>query len=371
MITEVFEGGGTAPGQMVVPLSNMAPRNIGRDLTELGVVYITPQELDPRQVGDAGIKARARYAGILQEYVRTNNTHQIFGAGPAILLGDEAGDIGASVESQAFENDTMATVLAAVTPAAFTVGSVTEPAGTFTGDFDAETALEVYRALAAHFGHEFRLNPDFTVDFGPESVLFPSSLTANEQSRALITRRDAGPDPRHPAFLTHYVSSHRDHREYVDRAIITKDQGSSMAITGSLDRAGATNYYSPNGGLIKRTVIVGQPPGDVQDAASYLAGVLDRYDSQAEETISTDDFEIDEQVQVGDTANVYDPPTFVDNAGPEVPHRGQLVRASAERLLRLDWSLTRGQGVYFRPPLAVVTGADYINLTRWIEWERT
>jgi len=110
MIHEAYQ----QQGSYTIPLVAETPPNTFATCVEFGVIYVTPQWVDPTLFADADIQAMARYAGPVLNTQRTLSGYLIEGAGMVWYLGGAEGDGPSDLEAAVtFSSATPTTVLAA------------------------------------------------------------------------------------------------------------------------------------------------------------------------------------------------------------------------------------------------------------------
>lgn len=357
MITEAL----MSIGSWQVDLSPAAPYSLWRDLELFGHIVILPQYLDPTMVGDAALLSAARYVGPLLKKEINNSQFTLSGGGMAWWLGDADGK-GPILEQEIdlSSGSTLDNALTQVLPPAITKGTIVEPGGSYEGVHQWETSLEAVRTICASMSAEFRVNPDGTIDAGPNVDLF--TIT----NPKVVVTSQPGTDPILFSFATDSMAMMETGEPYVSRAIVvTTDSDNVKTIVGYSDRIPAPTATDIHGNVLARTLQVSASGGPVS-VATYLLSQLSDHAVTAEINISTAFEEMaNGTLQVGDAFYAYEPPAFIDTDN-EIYYRGQVIHPKIIRLLSASWPLRSGMSVFYRTPEASPT---YIDLSRYVQWE--
>ena len=338
-----------AQGSYDVRFSLEAPLSLWTDLARFGHILITPQWVDHRLLDDATMLAASRYTGVILKKQIDENGFQISGAGLTWWLGDEEG-----------KGDLL--------PAAITKGTVTEPPGTtYTGEHQWETPLEAIRTVAASTGTEYRINPDGTIDMGPNNSVY--NIDDADMTVVVVRTGRSGGDSLLRGIDVDSMKAELDSRSYATRGIVTTvDSNNVETLVGSQDRTPAPTETDLFGNLIDRTILA-QTSGTPVEVTLYLTTLMNEHAIVYNMEISTEFYEIQNgSLRIGDAFWAYDPPAFVDTDN-EIWFRGEPINPRKLRLIAASWPLRPGMGVYYRPPIASPVAADFIDVTSYIQWE--
>jgi len=352
-----------APGSYTVPLRVDAPYGLWNTVKTVaeaggGHIVITPQRLEPRLIGDAGMLAAARYAGPVLTKTFSDGGFTIGGAGMVWWLGDdELGDIYETEVSLSGAN--LSTALTALLPDAITSGTVSAGEVSFTGLFHYDIPRDAIASVMAASGAEYRINPDGTMDASLNTNLFSLGTPT-----VVATRFQSGSDPNIVGVPVASLSSVSDSRAYATRALlIDVAEDSSMSMNLARDQGGIVGK-DIHGNTIVQTLVYESAPGGTSTAASFLSSEISEHIQTTETTISTGFWELAGGTwNVGDAFYVYDDPAFVDTDN-ELRFRGDVIHPLKMRLVAASWPLVDGMGVAFRDDAGV-----YTDLTDWVKWE--
>lgn len=349
-------------GSFEVRFSLEAPLSLWNTVVDFGHIVITPQHVDHRLFDDATMLSMARYSGVKLESTLDEEGLKVMGAGMVWWLGDEEGK-GPIIETAAvLSDDTIATSLAAVLPPAITVGTIVEPPATYTGEHQWETSLDAVRTIVASTGCEYRVNPDGTIDAGPNNDVYNIDTPI-----VVVTRTNrSGGDPSYKGVDVTRLKTNLNSRPYASRAIVTTtDSDNVQILVGGQDRAPAPTARDLHGNIIDRAILL-ESSGSPVDVTLYLQTQMNEHTTVSNQEVGTDFFEIQNgDLRIGDAFWCYDPPAFED-LGNEVFFRGEVIFPKRLRLIAASWPLLEGMGVYFRTPDTVPV---YHDLSPYVAWE--
>lgn len=363
------------PGSYTIRLApDKAPTSsILSSIREMGHIVILAQRvLHPAEFADADLLAAARYAGPVLETEWADRTLSIRGAGMPWHLADADG-IGPIIANlTVYSAATLTTVLGqtgsgGILPPAITAGNiVTTDVGTYTGEFgSAELCRTALDTVTTALGIHWRVNPNGKLD--------ACAVTRDDVYRVTPTavriRRGQGTDPTYQVSSPEDMLTRRDGWGWASRSILVETAASGAETVVALANVAANPYYDIHGNALIRNVRVERPTSEDVSYAGYLTNRLTEY-------VAFDELEIGEEThlyhgeaRVGDFIYVYDPPSgFVDTAN-EIHVRGQTIWPKKVRKVEDSWDIVPGMGVYYRPGGAAVTSADWIDLTRYVEWD--
>lgn len=366
MITEHYMD----PGSFHVPLRIDAPYDLLEDVVEFGHIVITPQYFyPPAQISDANLLTAARYAGPVLETEWRDGGLSIRGQGMVWHLGDANGK-GPIIEvEKSFSAASLSAVLqtsTGVLPDAVTQGTITTTGvNNFTGVFQWETPLSAIRTVMTDLDCHFRVNPNGTID---------ASLTTRDEvytwtsPTVVVVRENWGSDPTYLGVPSRRLLTRRDAYEFATKLLMLDEQQDGTYSLVDSDTA-SHSYKDIHGNALIRSAVVSKPATETVSLTNYMANELNLRVVADEQEVDTDQYEITGgNLEVGDAFWIYDPPSgFVDTTN-EVWFRGQPIWPKKTRLLEASWPLAKGMGVYYRPGTAT-TSADWIDLTRFVDWE--
>jgi len=351
-----------APGAYTIPMRIDAPYGLWNTVKTVveaggGHIVITPQWLDPRVIGDAGMLAAARYAGPVLTKTFADGAFTIGGSGMGWWLGDDnKGDV---YESEVtLSSAAMAECLTALLPDAITQGDI-EATSSYTGLFHYDIPRDAVASLMANIRAEYRINPDGTMDAGFNTTVFNIDTPT-----VVVTRFQSGADPNVTGVSVASMRSVEDVRAYATRALlIDVAEDSSTSLNDSFDQSGIVGK-DIHGNTIVKTLVYDSAPGGTSTPQEFLRSEVAEHVQTTESVLSTSMWELSEGTwNVGDAFWVYDDPAFVDT-GNEVRYRGDVIHPLKMRLIAAAWPLIRGMGVAFRDDAGV-----YTDLTDWVKWE--
>lgn len=365
MIVEEF----MQPGQFTIPLREEVDLyRVWERMAEFGHVVVLPQwSPNPRDHSDADLLAAARYTGVLlRTQWKTNDIH-LWGQGLWWHLGDAYGD-GPKIETFVSLTDELLTdAILPLLPLAIAAGDITDTdAGLYTGDHWHESCSEALRTVLKDRNAHARINPDFTLD---ACHVLRDEVYIITSPRVVAVRRGWGSDPIYEGVEAASVETVRDATRWVSTVqVLDEDPDGFTSVSASLLRS--HTYFDGRGNALTRTSYASRPTADLVDPAGWLAGELTDLDVDDRQEVDTDQWELaNGSLNVGDNFYVYDPPSgFVDTAN-QIRFRGEYIWPKKVRCLEAATPLTEGMGVYYRPSKATVTSADWIDITRWVEWE--
>lgn len=359
------------PGQFTIPLKEEVDLfRVWEHIREFGTVVVLPQWCPhPVEHSDASLLLQARYRGVvLRPSWQTGNIH-IWGQGLWWYLGDAFGR-GPMIDTfQSFTAATMSTVITALLPSAVAAGTLTNTdLATYDGDHINETCSSAIRTVLKDLGAHARINPNLTFDACKTTRDEVYRITAPQ---VVAVRQGWGHDPNYRGIEAIRVETVRDASNWVDTAVVVDvDSEGASAVTAT--ETTVHTYYDGRGNALTRTAQVMRPAADLVDPAGYLTNELAELTVADEQTVDTSQWEFTGgSLNVGDNFFVFDPPSgFIDESA-SIRFRGEVIWPKKVRCLEASVPLTVGMGVYYRPSGAAITSADWIDMTRWIQWEAT
>lgn len=349
-----------------------APLSLWKDISEFGHILITPQAVDHRLLDDATMLATSRYTGVILNKKLDETGLKLNGASLVWWLGDDQGRADVLETKVTLTSSTLDNALTNVLPTAITKGTVTEPAGTtYTGEHQWESPLEAVRTIVASMGCEYRVNPDGTIDAGPNNSVYNID---DADIQVVVTRkRYSGGDSLLKGVDVDAMRTELDARNYISRAIVTTvDSNNVETLVGGQDRSPAPTYKDLFGNTIDRVLKL-ETSGTPVEVTLYLTTQMNENTLIQNMDISTEFYEIASgDMRVGDAFWAYDPPAFdtsADASPNEVWFRGGPIFPEKLRLIAASWPVRPGMGIYYRPPTASPVADDYLDLTPYVKYE--
>jgi hypothetical protein len=331
-----------------------------------GHIVITPQWVDHRHFDTDAMLTMARFAGPILKKTQRSDGLELEGQGMVWWLGDSS-NVGPIIETKVtLTSSTLENALDELLPDAIVKGVIDEPPGTFyTGEHEWETPLEAIRTVVASMECEYRVNPDGTIDAGPNNDVY------NIDNPVIVVQRGnlSGGDTRYKGVDVDTLTSILDGNQYVTRAIVvTTDSNNVTTLVGGQDRSPATDHHDMHGNLLDRALML-QASGSPVEVSLYLNTQMNEHTYVQNMEISTEFTEIQNgDLRIGDAFWCYDPPAFVD-LGNEVHFRGQIINPVKLRLIAATTPIVSTMGVYYRPPTAAPVALDWTDLTPYIKFE--
>lgn len=379
-VREIYDN----PGSFEITLVPDTPPRLLLAIDELDHLVIHAQGIADgqlRRFTDATLLSEARYAGPIMEVEFNDEPFVIRGHGMGWHLGDSIGHGPIMAEELAFDGATLSTVINDITsdgiiPASLTQGTITNPAGlTYTGTFyPGDIALDAFRTVMKALGCHYRINPDGTVDAGPDDSNEVYLVDESDGGTlAVAIRQGWGSDAQRVSLESLRTRTARDATQWVSRVVIVDEHfDGSNTIPIFKDRT--TNpYFDIRNNPLVRNRRVTRPASDAALSTSeFLTSELEQANLEKTTDLDMSQWEIaDGQIAVGDFLWVYDPQSGIFDTANEIQHRGMRIFPQRIRILEADWPLTKGMGVYVRPGGSSVTAADWLDLSPYVDWERT
>ena len=367
MITEHYMD----PGSFHVPLKVTAPYDLLEKIVEFGNLVVTPQHINPPDViSDVDLLTAARYAGVVLEVEWADGALAILGQGMGWYLGDTDGK-GPIIEAElSFSAATLSTILqtsTGVLPDAIEQGTITLTGlNTFTGLFQWELPIAAIRTVMTDLNAHYRVNPNGTID---ASKTTQDEVFVFTSPSVVVVRHGWGSDPTYDGVPSRRLVTRRDAYEFVTKLLILDEEEDGTFTLVDSDTV-THSYKDIHGNALLRSVVISKPATEEASLTNYMTNELALLNVNDEQEIETDQYEISGgNLNVGDMFWIYDPPSGFVDTDNEIWFRGQTLWPKKTRLLEASWPVADGMGVYYRPDTAT-TSADWIDLTRYIDWER-
>ena len=373
------------------------PTAIIESIKEWGHIVVTPQEVDVDTMSDSDILSASRYTGIVLNRSLEEGLVTVNGQGLELYLGDGAGKGMVIAESnnigkvRTYTGATLAETLfnssvSAGKPfgimrdesgnlQAITQGTISNPAGTYTGQHFVETALSALKFVSEILNTEYRINPNGTIDAGPAANLFVGVGT-NEPT-SVVVKTAYGEDPEYQGVTPQGLRSEFDASDWVSRVDFTGEVGYFDIAT---DVAGEANlssnpYKDLHGNALKRVGLVQEPEAPEAHLNARAQAMLNEL-SRVKKILNLDltQYEVSGDMKVGDFVYAFDPDvgfndTDADAAAEsrskyEIAFRGQTITPAKVRVIGITYPVMDGMGVYYRD-----LNGNYTDLTDYVNFE--
>jgi hypothetical protein len=306
-------------------------------------------------MSDASMIATSRWGGILRA---KPTPWDLRGVNMIAWLGDEdgKGEIyeAAIVSAVKTFAQTIANLITGVY-GSVVVGLIAAGGPTKTTSYQWVTVRAAVDNACSLFGMEYRVNKDATIDLGT-----PTFLGFKVTPTAVAMRRSSGRDLNITGIPTTQLDVSVDVEEYIDRAIVHDATGAYTGATGA-----ATPYLDLYGNTVIIKKIFEEPTTPAAEAASQAAILVAANEVLRKAiSLSTDEFDIDRDVVVGDNIYVYDQDGSMVDLTNQVRYRGSFIYPITLRVMAITWPIERGMSVWYRSGAGVWT-----DLTNYIAWE--
>ncbi len=345
-------------GSWEVKLRNTVPRDVLDSLDYFGHVAIVPGRLDPVQYGD-NLLATARYVGVVRTKTfgddgRTNavmDDISLGGPGMAMWLGDEDGKGAVYENAVVCASATFASAINTLLPlsgaGAVTAGTIYSVSGTYTGRHQYESPREAITYVCDTMSTtsvpvSWRVNPNGTLDAGPESDLFVTT------PQCLMIGKGAGEDMSMRALPGSFDVT-RDAEDYTTRVVLLAEGDGTSIATGSADVSPATSYKDIHGNAVRLTRLVSESDTATGNASTRAQLQLNRFTStRTGMQLSTHDYDFHGTFAVGDRVWVYSPEAGLVDTANEIVFRGMRVNPLKLQVTETSWPISPGYTVAYR-----------------------
>ena len=357
-VTEVIR----AVGSWELQLSDETPQVVWDGIGYYGHVVIHAGPVEVNVAGDS-LLSSARYVGVLRKKDHAEG-FSIGGGGMAMWLGDEDGK-GSVIESSlsivAKTLEESARLILPPASSAILEGSYFALPGnpTLTHTFQWVTQREALNYLSDTLGAEWKVLGTGHLHMGPEGSLFVVN------PKTVVTRRDQGTDLTLRAFSGN-VATEQKIDDFTTRVVLLATDDNGSVATAAADINPVLNPYKDlHGATIKMTRLIGESSTDFTNAPARAQLQLNRFSGTSDSlTLSTQDYDVKGNVEVGDYVWIYDPEHGLIDAVSEIIFRGQRLNPMKLRLKETTWPVTRGMHVAFRD-----RDGKWMDLTPHVEWE--
>lgn len=356
------------PGQFSIPLRPYATAiRAARTIKPFSHVIVLPQRVrHPEMFLEADLLAAAKYAGPIIE-IESGSQLSLRGQGMVFWLGDADG-LG-ELKDVSFAGNTSA--IFAVMPAAIATGTM---ANTAFVEFEAQqqTPLEILRTFCQMAGGAvFRVNPNATIDIGPDDESGPFSTSSPS---VIAIRRGHGYDPVYKTVEIIESTARVDATGWASEARIVNTNSAGVYVAGE-SATRTHDFFDMRGNPVVRVHRTFRGPDETGTVELYLAAELRQRDVVKELDVTTGQYDLGSgRWKVGDAVWVWDPPVIT---GPEdydlqfnkLRYRGKYINPDNLRIWEADWPLIPPMGVYIRPSDETVTSLEWKDFTRFVDWE--
>ena len=345
-ITEVRQ----ALGSWEIRLRETVPQEVLNRLTYFGHIAVVPNRVNPAEYNDS-LLAAARYVGVYRSR-SSFDQFLIRGSGMAFWLGDEDAKGDVFEAPVVLTAATFAASVAALLPpgGAVTAGTITAIPGTYTNTHQWQTPRQALDYATQVFGGEWRVNGNATLDAGLVSALYAV------EPRAIIMRKASGADLAVKA-LPGRMELGQDAEDYTTRVVVLAEGEGTAISTGEADGS-PTPFNDLHGNDVVMTRLVSESDTTEDNADVRAQILLNQFGERQSISLSTDAYDINGDVKVGDWVNVWDPETgFVDETR-ELYWEGQPINPAKVRVVESTWPVQAGWTVAFRR-----TDGEWIDLS--------
>jgi len=358
-----------ALGQWNVKLKPETPQDIIGALGYFGHVAVSTGRPDPRVSGDSLLRS-ARYVGVLRKITYQGEGLGLSGSGMTYWLGDEneKGPIITAVQLYTAANFVAVVNGLVAAGIAVTPGVIHSVAGAYTGFHQFVTIRKALTFVCATMTTdvlnpvEFRVNGDGTIDAGQASDLF------HTVPQAAIVRRHSGSDMAVRALPGKAVTD-EDTQDY-STDVILLGQGTGLGIASAAVSlpANLNPYKDIHGNPVKLARTVSQSQTDAANSLVQANIALNQFAKpRSAITLTTDQFDIEGDVQVGDSIWVHDPTAGLTDtsASPaELVFRGERINPVKLRVREVTWPIAPGMSVAYRD-----INGKWTDLTDYVVFE--
>jgi hypothetical protein len=320
-------------------------------------IVITNSRIDVSNAGldDDAIRSAARYTGVC---LRPGPQLNIGGAGLAWWMGDA--DDQPQFTWGAVSAITWSAAYTTAVGGRFDMGSLAS-GGSFTVPAQSgPSRRNRLDTIAQVAGHEWRINPDLTVDADTVANLYGTVPT--------VVLLDGG-TARGGALvgLDATFEVEEDWEQWADGVTILTPSGAALA--SSPVEVSAPSAY-PTGGHVTKSIridVPDVPQGFEEDVADDYGTLLSQ--PRYEVTVQVRDRTAVDYVRPGDLLYVYDELKGLRDFDNQVEHQGRTIWPKVMRATRMSWPILQGMGVYFRNYNPDELTPVYVDLTPYVQWE--
>lgn len=328
-----------------------------------GHIVVTPVPVDVA-LGDA-ILPIARYTGVYREQDRVS----LGGLGPNMWVADSNGKGPFYAEGLSTPDGKFADWVTRLRPAQLTPGITSTIAGWFPKTYFGTNLRDPLDEVCLYFGAEWRVTPALAFDIGKRADLFrvdPVAVVVAKESEAGRDLNVQG--------IPGDVSAPRDVKNIVRRVNLYSGDQDAPTVTFSTPTVSDADfpYRGPDGSVLRMDQRYESWDAPVGSEAQYANNLQNLNKLPHEEIkLTTRQYDIGQNVEVGDNLWVFDPLKGIRDLSNPVDYRGVTIYPEIIRCVGYTWPVRQGMGVYFRR-FVKVDGSwvvDWIDLTNYVEFE--
>lgn len=354
-VTETLGGYGT----WNIALGDDTPKAVLDALQFFGHIVIDIGNPDRAFLNDGMLKT-ARYVGQLNTRDIKGQPNTYGGGGMLLWMGDPD-QKGQVIESLlTLTTRTFVQAMTAIMPTCLHIGTFfgTVP-GTISTTFqytDPKTAADY---ITSTMNAAYRVNGDGTVDAGRPIDLYRQVPICS------LVRYGAGVDMRLRALPGDFDAT-SDVLDFTTRALLLAQGDSGSVVDATADIAPVLNPYRDFfNNPVKLTRMISESGTEAGLASTRAQLQLNRFSSTRDAlTLSTTEYDIKGEVQVGDNIYVYDPETGLSDNNNEVIFMGDRLNPLILQCTELTYPIVDGMTVAYRDS----TG-KYTDLTSYVQFE--
>jgi hypothetical protein len=363
-----------AVGSWSLTLSPDTPRSIIDSLQYFQHIVIATGRQDPRVAGNSLFSA-GRYTGVITgldfQSLKAGRGPVISGDGLATWLGTPKG-VGPVIENTTtFTSAAYSTVVGTLRPAAVGAGTnyAMPVSATYTGAFVWKTPRDALTSFAQQVTQgplptqiaEWRVNGNCTLDFGPVASLYRTNPTV------AIVAKNEGVDMQVRA-LPGVAELIEDVKDYTTRTVVLASGTGAATAVGAAniaDVGGSNPYTDFFGNAVQMTRMISASSVSSFNATASAQAALIPYTVPADQVkLTSSEYDIKGELQVGDYAWVYDPDAGLVDFSQQIVFRGQRINPTKQRIIELTWPIVEDMTVAYRDQ-----SGTWHDLTDYVQWE--
>lgn len=356
-------------------------RHLAARIAPYGQLVVVPQWVgDPAGFTDTELLEAARYAGPVLDRQWDNGILTLVGAGMDWWLGDRSTGIGPRPRSSTAEFVAAGPteILSVLVPDTLDLGVVVGDGAIWhTADYRDRLAKTSIATFCAAEDLHYRIHPTGVIDFDWSEY---SGVVFVEWPTVIVSATNPGSDALWTGATPVDIRGRSTVRDHMN-GVLVGVEGNAVFVSGNVTSGG----YGPHGWANRHGLI----SDDGTDETFALgAGVLAAHGPAYDYSIRLAEHELVDPaggyapVLPGDRVYVWDPASgLTTDWGSGVPSwereplwfRGEAIAPVPVRVVESEWPLVDGMGVYYRPPIRPqdITSDDWVDLTRYVEWEAT
>lgn len=366
MITERLMG----VGRWEIRLDDNTPANIleilNPERSGMGNIVITPEHMDAAQ--EDVLLASARYTGPLRK--RREGT-RISGCGSNYWFVGDEDKKGPFISSMTTANGYFSQWVTLLRRPWLSAGitSTIPTSNPFAKTYPRGPVAEVIAELDEYWGLEWRVTPDWKLDWGFPSDLFGTTPVAMIRRRA----EEAGRELNNIIGIVGKLEVSEDIEDYARTVNYTYDSTSHVLADGGIPAIDIP-FRTPIGTEVSIARFITESGDNPAGTEVGLANAAWAKTSKVrrEFSLQADHYDIGAEVKVGDAVDVYDPDRGLFDMSRPRQYRGETLYPVAIRCLGYTYPVVKGMGVYFRRHRKV--GASWVlewtDLTPFVKWDK-